>query len=1082
MVKQINSIGSSCLQKTVYSFIASGMILASVPVQAQQSSINIDAAKVENRISSRMYGSCIEDVNHEIYGGLYDQKIFGESFEEDFLGMTITGFDGFGGKWIADGVQVEVKADAGAKLVSRNPVIGDGEIEVELKFGRQIEIAGLIVRVDDPDTGADSFNGYEISLNAITKQIILGKHQYNWQSLQEASTGFDPASWNRLRIELSGANIRIYLNDNQNPAIDYTDSQAPLLSGKIGLRTWNSDAAFRNLKIRTNENRIEPQFTCESYLGTTFEDFDTYGGDWYGNNNRVEVKSNAGAKIVNIRNRDDGNVEVELKFGNPRESAALIVRVANAGMGVDAFDGYEIGLNADTKRIILTKHLQDWQPLQETGVDFNPDGWNRLRVELSGANIRIYLNDNHNPAIDYTDSQVPLLSGKIGLRTWNSDVAFRNLKFREAETSDEIAFKTAVGQIGQWDVIRENIGALLLPDADNPFNGQFSQRIDYSDGTGRAGLINGGLNRWGIAVKSDQLFQGRVYLRSHGFEGKVHVALQSADGSIIYAHQEITGLNTSWDKYPFTLTAGATDPDARFAIWIEEPGTVWIDQAVLEGTGEERFHDLPCRADIGNRMVAEGLTFLRYGGTMVNAPEYRFKKMTGDPDLRPPYRGHWYPYSTNGFGIEDFLKFCEAAGFEASFAINIEETAEDAACMIEYLNGDETSVWGAKRAENGHPLPYNVKYIEIGNEETIDGDNADAYNHYVERFNALYEAIASKDPAVRFISSAWWRPHSPYMKNVFLALNGKAAYWDFHPWTDDAAVGKQVEQDLIEMENLFREWDPNTAMKCAIFEENGNLHNLQRALGHATTLNATRRRGDFLLTSCAANALQPYRQNDNGWDQGQIFFTPSQVWGMPPFYAQQMAASNHLPLRVKEEVRGDLDVTATRSEDGKTLVFHVVNTKDTARNTDIRLNGFVFSGTAEVRTLSGNPGDENTPEEPEKIVPGESRISVENGTFSYEFPPFSYTVIRFENGLTTGIAPAQSTEDKANVTRQGDDFNLTYPSGVTSFSLYRMDGKYLCEHSLDAAGNYRIPANHLDRGVYILKLNGKNETALKLLK
>jgi alpha-L-arabinofuranosidase len=1059
------------------------MFLISIPVQAQQSSIDINAAKVENRISSRMYGSCIEDVNHEIYGGLYDQKIFGESFEEDFLGMSITGFDAFGGKWIANGAQVEVKADAGAKLIDRNPAIDDASIEVELKFGKQIEIAGLIVRVDDPDTGADDFNGYEISLNAITKQIVLGKHRYNWQLLQEAAAGFDPSVWNRLRVELSGENIRIYLNDSQNPAIDYTDTSAPFLSGKTGLRTWNSDVAFRNLKIQTNNRLIETQFACESYLGTTFEDFDTYGGDWNGNNRRVEVKSNAGAKIVNTRNWDDCNAEVELKFGNPRESAALIVRVANAGNGADNFDGYEIGLDANTKRIILGKHVRDWQALQEAGVNFEPSAWNRLRVELTGANIRIYLNDSQNPAIDYTDTSAPLLSGKIGLRTWNSDVAFRNLKVQTAETVDEIAFRNVVGQAGQWDIIRETTEALLLPDEENPFNGKYSQRIDHSGGTGKAGLINGGLNRWGIAVKSGQVFQGRVYLRSHNFDGKVHVSLQSADGSTIYAHQEISGLNASWGQYPFTLTANATDSIARFAIWMEESGTVWIDQAVLEGTGEERFHELPYRADIGNKMVAEGLTFLRYGGTMINAAEYRFKKMIGDPDLRPPYRGHWYPYSSNGFGIEDFLKFCEAAGFEPSFAINIEETAEDAADMIEYLNGDAGSVWGAKRSENGHPAPYNVKYIEIGNEETLfEGDNANAYNHYVERFNALYAAITAKDSKVQFISSAWWRPGSPHIRNVFFALNGKAAYWDFHPWTDDANAGAQVEQDLIEMETRFKQWDPNTSMKCAIFEENGNLHNLQRALGHASTLNATRRRGDFLLTSCAANALQPYGQNDNGWDQGQIFFTPSQVWGMPPFYAQQMAASNHLPLRVKEEVRGDLDVTATRSEDGKILALHIVNTKNTAKNTDIRLNNFVFTGNAEIRTLSGNLNDENTPEEPEKIIPQESSIFVENSAFNYEFPPFSYTIIRFDNGITTGTLPVKSTADSANISRQGDNFKLTYPSGVTSFSLYNMDGKYLCERPLDTAGDYLIPANQLSNGVYILKLNGENEMTLKLLK
>jgi hypothetical protein len=107
---------------------------------------------------------------------------------------------------------------------------------------------------------------------------------------------------------------------------------------------------------------------------------------------------------------------------------------------------------------------------------------------------------------------------------------------------------------------------------------------------------------------------------------------------------------------------------------------------------------------------------------------------------------------------------------------------------------------------------------------------------------------------------------------------------------------------------------------------------------------------------------------------------------------------------------------------------------------------------------------------------------VENSAFNYEFPPFSYTIIRFDNGITTGTVPVKNTTEGANISRQGDNFKLTYPLGVTSFSLYNTDGKYLCERSLDAAGDYLIPANQLSSGVYILKLNGANEMTLKLLK
>jgi alpha-L-arabinofuranosidase len=487
-----------------------------------------------------------------------------------------------------------------------------------------------------------------------------------------------------------------------------------------------------------------------------------------------------------------------------------------------------------------------------------------------------------------------------------------------------------------------------------------------------------------------------LYLRTKDFTGPVTVALQSADGTITYASQTINGLTEAWTKYPFSLTSSTTDPKARFAVWIQNPGKVWIDQVVLMQTGEQQYKGLPDRADIGSAMVAEGLSFLRYGGSMVNAPEYRFKKMIGDPDLRPPYQGYWYKYSTNGFGIEDFLKFCEAAGITAAFAINIEETAADAADMVEYLNGDVSTVWGAKRAVNGHPESYHVKYIEIGNEEVIGSDNNTDYMHYINRFDTLYNAMHAKDASIQFINSAWWRPGSANMKIVFDSLNGKAAYWDYHAWADDAFAGTNIDKDLTNMQNYFLTWDPNTTMKCTIFEENGNLHNVQRALGHATTLNAVRRHCDFVLTSCPANALQPYQQNDNGWDQGQIFFTPSQVWEMPPYYAQQMAFDHHLPLLVSSCIVPGLDITATRSESGDTLMINVVNINGAPIKTVLSILGFSStSGAVKTYTLSGALNLENTLTDPEKVKIIESSFQSNVDSISYSFPAFSYSILRF---------------------------------------------------------------------------------------
>ena len=818
----------------------------------------------------------------------------------------------------------------------------------------------------------------------------------------------------------------------------------------------------------------------ENYQNITFTHFDTFDGNWSSSHTEVSVSANDGAKLLYEKSFTDGSVEVEMKFSNPRESAALLVRTTNAQTGADNFDGYEIGLNALTHEIILGKHVHNWQPLGNTPVSFNPDEWTKLRVELEGARIRIYVNDAASPNVDFTDTNAPLLSGKIGIRTWRSDVSFRNFRIKTEAEWENLTFDGLFDKLGMWDILNENPAVQFSLDTDNAFNGLRSAKIVYPSGSGKAGLINSGLNRWGIAVQSGKTYNGRIYLRSQDFAGKVFIALQSADRQTIYASQEITNIGVDWAKHTFSLTSNASDNNARFAVWIENEGTLLLDQVVLESPAEDRFHSLPLRADIGNAMVAQGLTFLRYGGSMVNSSEYRFKKMIGDPDTRPPYKGWWYPYSTNGFGIEEFLQFCEATGFEASFAINIEETAQDAADMIEYLNGEITTVWGAKRAENGHPEPYHVKYIEIGNEEVLfNGDVATEYTHYIERFLDLYNAMKAKDSNLEFINAAWWRPESSNVKRVFDALNGKAAYWDYHPWTDDLSSSGTIETELRQMQTLFKQWDPNTSMKCAIFEENGNTHNLQRAITHASVLNVVRRMGDFLLTSCPANALQPYLQNDNGWDQGQIFFTPNQVWGQPTYYAQQMAAANHLPVRVKQTARAlSLDVTATTDENRQTLVIHVVNKTNSAINQSFILQNFNAAIWAQITVLQGNLNTENTPSEPKKITPQTSQIAVTDSEFAHDFPPYSYTIIHIKKN-TTDI-------DKLNmkkiiVSRQSDNFVLTYPESIKNILLYDISGRQLADVTANPY-TCTFPTGGMADGCYIFQFSGEENRFVKVIK
>ena len=623
---------------------------ASLAAAPEDSTIRVDAGRVVNTTTRLMYGSCIEDVNHEIYGGLYAQRIFGESFEEPPRSAP-PGWTDYGGRWSAKDGVCSVNAEAGAKLLRDEPTFGDGAVECDVRLNDDRgDNAGLLVRVGEAGVGADRFVGYEISISSKNGSVLLGRHRHNWTPLADAAAPIKPGQWHHLRVECSGKAIAVFLDGGKEPVIRYTDDAAPIRSGKVGVRTWHSDASFRRFAVETGGKRVADYFAAA-----------------------------------------DATVKGEV-----------------SGM------------------------------------------WDAV----------------------HTGTAVPSY-------TW---------------------------------------------DEKNPFNSAHSQKIEMLRGNGMVGVANRSLNRWGLSVVKDRVYAGRLFLRQAGYDGKVTVALQSADGGRAYAKQEIGPIGKEWTRFDFSLNATDDDADARFAVWIDRPGAVWVDQVYLSGTGDELFHGLPARADVGQMLVDEGLGVLRYGGCMVNAPNYRWKKMIGDRDRRPQYKGWWYPYSTNGFGIEDFVQFCQAAGFESVFAVNDEETPEDAADLVEYLNGPATSEWGKRRAANGHPEPYGVRYVEIGNEEKTD-------THYIERFKLLSEAMHARDPNVQLIIAAWWEPDNPVSKRIVQELDGKAALWDVHVGGDDPREGEKVDRLFTRMEKLVREWAPATKLNACVLEENGGRHDLRRALG-----------------------------------------------------------------------------------------------------------------------------------------------------------------------------------------------------------------------------------------------------------
>lgn len=813
--------------------LVAALVCSVIPALAQDAAINVHPGQVLiKRLSRFMTGACLEDVNHEVYGGIYTQMIFGESFQEPPTNANIEGFKAYGGTWSLENGSLVGSGEMGPKLVSELLDLADGEIGVKVMIPDGAGNAGLIVKVNDAGMGADNFHGYEVSLDADRQVLVFGRHSNNWEHITDVPCRVPANQWIDLIVKMHGTSIEAFVDGK---SVITHQEDALRRSGTFGLRPWNQKASYKDLWIRRN-----------------------------GETTSVAFKQSPGGS---------GPV---------------------SGM---------------------------WQPLRR--------GTASGRMEI---------------------------------------------------------------------------------DAADPWVGQQSQRIEFTGGQGEIGVENMGLNRWGMYFAKGKVYEGSLRVRVTK-PTTFYVAMESADGSKSYAEARVSANPSGWQKIPFKLTPDATDNRGRFAIKLKEPGAVSVGYAFLQPGQWGRFKGLASRKDVVDGLIRQGITVLRYGGYMINSPEYRWKKMIGPRDERPTYKGSWYPQSTNGWGISDFLATCQAAGFLAIPDMNMDETPQDMADFIEYVNGPADSTWGKRRVEDGHPKPFGVKIIELGNEEHVNED-------YWQKFRPMAEAMWAKDPEVILvvgdlvysqpIVDPYNFPGNPHASSLaahkkildLATQHGREVWFDVHvssgsPWELNDMRGPET------LTQALRKICPDARFKVAVFELNAFNHTVNRMLGNAWVISELEKIGSDVPIVTSANCLQPDGQNDNGWDQGLLFLNPHMVWGQPPYYVTQMLSENYLPQVVKTDIQSPgnvLNVTSKRSEDGKTLQLQVVNIADHAVTARINLGGYVPAASdASVVEISGSLADKNTPDDPGKVVPKKREWphKVSDGCTSYAFPPYSFTIIRF---------------------------------------------------------------------------------------
>jgi len=569
-----------------------------------------------------------------------------------------------------------------------------------------------------------------------------------------------------------------------------------------------------------------------------------------------------------------------------------------------------------------------------------------------------------------------------------------------------------------WSAVQGDGGAATIAlDRGEPLNEHIatSLRLDVTQASpGRAaGVANAGY--WGIPVRPKTRYRASFYAKAApGFTGAVAVAIQGDDGRTMYATGKIAGLTQAWKRYEVTLDTGNVAPTAkaRYVLTLDRPGKVWFS---LVSLFPPTFKNQPngFRPDLMQMLVDLKPKFLRFpGGNYLEgdqiADRFQWKKTIGPLSGRPGHMAPWSYRSSDGLGLYEFLLWSEDMNAEPVLAVyagyslkgayvkpgpDLEPYVQDALDEIEYVAGPATSKWGAMRAAAGHPAPFPLTYVEVGNEDFFDRSGS-----YDQRFAQFHHAIKARYPRLKVISTVGFehpanqRVHSVkpdvvdehYYRTVDAFL--KAARGQYE--TYDRKGPEIFVGEWGAYETAFPPWDPKSRAEAP-------TPNMRAAIGDAAWMTQMEKNADIVVMHCYAPLLVNVSPGARQWRPNLIGYDALRVFGSPSYHAMKMF-STHLGDEILKATATDTDVlvSVTRDSRSRTIYVKLVNPAAEAAPLQLDVQGAgTLASTATAVTLSADPQASNSIDAPEKVMPVTSTVTGVKPGFTYTVPAHGIVVL-----------------------------------------------------------------------------------------
>ena len=467
-----------------------------------------------------------------------------------------------------------------------------------------------------------------------------------------------------------------------------------------------------------------------------------------------------------------------------------------------------------------------------------------------------------------------------------------------AELIQNRAFKDNNNNPVHWSLVQDGGGSGQIALTDNdPVNANLAKSLKLTVATPgkRVGVANDGF--WGIPVKPNTTYKASFYAQAaDGFDGPLTVTLEAADGSKVFASAKTGKIGAGWQKYSVTLKTGKVTPSLtnRFVIAADHAGSVRLSfVSLFPPTYKNRPNGN--RIDLMEKMAAMKPAFLRLpGGNYVDPGHYIWKNTLGPIDQRPGSGGAWGYHISEGLGILEFLEWCEDLKIEPVLAVtdgrpwlpadgDVSPLIQDALDEIEYVSGDVTTKWGARRAQDGHPAPFPLRYVEIGNEDFFD-----PLPTYESRFAKFFDAIRAKYPKLQIIATR--SDIKARVPDIF----------DEHYY--------RSAQDMFSHAHQYDTY-PRTGPKIFVGEwaatEGSPTPTLKAALGDAAWLTGIERNADIVIMECYAPLFVNVNPGAAQWGTNLIGYDALTSFGSPSYYVQRMFGNYHGDTSLPIEVQPD---------------------------------------------------------------------------------------------------------------------------------------------------------------------------------